>query len=63
MEVTNRGGGIGQIQILVNGKMRIDDARDVNVDNNAASASLVADLAGFMIPGQKNRIQVMAGDC
>ena len=60
--LTNRGGGIGKVVVLVNGKEVAADARGGQVDPKAAKAELVLDLAGDprVLPGAENTIEVLA---
>ncbi|MDQ3817056.1 MAG: caspase family protein, partial [Acidobacteriota bacterium] len=61
VKLANRGGGIGRVRVLVNGKEIVADARGPKPDPQAAHAELTVDLAGApVIPGQENRIQVVA---
>ena len=59
--VTNRGGGIGRVVVMVNGKERSADARGPKPDENAKEATLSIDLKGDprLVPG-KNRVEVIA---
>ncbi len=61
VKLTNRGGGIGQVQILVNGKEFVGDARAIGFDANAKEATLTVSLkdAPFIL-GKENRIEVIA---
>jgi WD40 repeat protein len=60
VEVANRGGGIGRIQVLVNNKELLSDARDPNLDQNAANATVTVDLAGASVkPGEPNEVRVV----
>lgn len=59
--LTNRGGGIGRVRVLVNGKEFAADARGPTPDAQAPTAHLVVDLAGApVMPGQPNTIEVLA---
>jgi len=61
IEVTNRGGGIGKVRVLVNGKEIAADARGPKPDPQAAHANLTVDLSGAsIIPGKPNLVQVVA---
>lgn len=61
--LANRGGGIGPVQVFVNGKEVVADARDDKLRRNPQTprASLTVDLrqSSFM-PGQANSIRVYA---
>jgi uncharacterized caspase-like protein len=62
INVINRGGGIGRVQVFVNDSLLTEDAREgQQVDSNAARASLVMDLsrAANGNPGEKNRVRVV----
>ncbi len=60
LHLANRGGGMGRVQVLVNGKEVITDARGANLDPQAASAELQVDLAGAPLkPGEPNTIEVI----
>src|SRR5262249_33383371 len=61
--LTNRGGGIGRVVVLVNGKERTDDARPRKaLDANAAKLDVRVDLSNDprIVPGQKNTVEVLA---
>jgi hypothetical protein len=61
ISLTNRGGGIGKVRVLVNGKEVAADARGPSPDPNAQKSEITVDLAGGAIrPGQLNTIQVLA---
>jgi WD40 repeat protein len=61
IRLKSRGGGIGKIRVLVNGKEIAADARGPRFDPNAAKASLTVDLAGAALrPGAENRVEVVA---
>jgi len=61
IQLTNRGGGLGKVQIFVNGKEVVADARPVGFDSATARATLTADLAGApFLSGQDNDIRVVA---
>jgi WD40 repeat protein len=61
VKLTNRGGGIGQVQVLFNGKELIADARPTSFNPNLPSATLTIDLSKAAIKaGQENRIAVVA---
>ena len=61
IKIKNRGGGIGQIQILINGKEFIADARPARFDSNVPESTLTVSLndAPFFA-GQENKIEVVA---
>lgn len=60
IHLSNQGGGIGQVRVLVNGKEIAADARGANPNPNAAKADLTVDLAGAAIaPGQVNKVEVV----
>jgi hypothetical protein len=60
IKLTNRGGGIGKVVVLINGKEMKADARGERVDPAAKTAELSIDVKGhpYLIPGKKNRIEV-----
>ena len=60
IDLINRGGGIGEIQILINGKEAIADARSSNVNPNADSLTVFYQIVGhpYIKPGTLNEIQV-----
>ena len=62
LHLENRGGGIGQVRILVNGKELVEDARPPGSDARAATLDIEVDLAGshLMRAGGDNRIEVVA---
>ncbi|MCO6512569.1 MAG: caspase family protein [Aridibacter famidurans] len=63
IEITlrNRGGGIGPVQVLVNGKEVVADARPDGFDPDTREASLAVSLEGAaFLPGADNRIEVVA---
>jgi uncharacterized caspase-like protein len=64
VKLTNRGGGIGQVQILVNGKEFIKDARPSNFDPNTKEpVTLSVSLKDAPLVGnQENKIEVVAGN-
>jgi WD40 repeat protein/Flp pilus assembly protein TadD len=60
--LTNRGGGIGRVVVLINGKELTHDARPRDASADAPKLSLQLDLAGDprLVPGQKNTLEVLA---
>ena len=62
--LTNRGGGIGRVQVFLNGKEFLADARDEQLKRNpnVPSATLVVDLskASSTVVGKDNEVQVVA---
>ena len=62
--LTNRGGGIGRVQVFVNGKEYLPDARDEKLKQNpnGAQASLNIDLskASSTRAGRENQVRVVA---
>ena len=63
LTLVNRGGGLGRVTVLINGKEVLADARDASVDPTAARADLAPlALAGhpYLVPGRKNTIEVRA---
>ena len=59
LHLTNRGGGIGRVQVFVNGKAHLADARTPKFDVGAAKAKLVVDLAAAATAGQKTLIRIV----
>ena len=60
LTLRNRGGGIGLVQVLVNGKELAADARGSSFNSNASEAELTVDLSGSdYVPGQANTIRVV----
>ncbi len=62
IRLRNRGGGIGRVAVLVNGRELAADVRGPAVDPNAAEAALEVPLASnpYLVPGAENRIEVRA---
>src|ERR1043166_6498082 len=61
VKLVNRGGGIGQAQVLVNGKEFIRDARPAGFDPRQPSATLSISLEGApLVAGKENRVEVVA---
>ncbi|MEQ1585792.1 MAG: caspase family protein [Cyclobacteriaceae bacterium] len=62
IHLTNRGGGIGEVNLFVNGKEVIKDLRDANVKPEAPTASLKVFVGNHrnIIKGQENLIGVKA---
>ncbi|MFO0867073.1 MAG: hypothetical protein U0744_20935 [Gemmataceae bacterium] len=61
LKLANRGSGIGKVQVFVNGKELLADARGPSVDPKAKEATLVVDLASApsLKPGQENVVEVV----
>jgi WD40 repeat protein len=60
VKLTNRGGGIGQVQVLVNGKEFVKDARSKEFDVNAKEAVLTVSLENApFVSGAENKIEVV----
>ncbi len=59
VELTNRGGGIGRVQVFVNGKEFRADARGPGVNPAAARARLTVDVSGALNPGARNDVRVV----
>ena len=55
------GGGIGKVQVFVNGKELLADARGPAIDPRAKDAKLTVDLAGApsLKPGENNKIEIV----
>ncbi len=61
LKVRNRGGGIGQVQILINGKEFVEDARPPKFNAKIKTTSLSVSLKDApFIAGGENRIEVVA---
>src|SRR6266498_1842040 len=62
VKLRNRGGGIGPVQILVNGTEMTADARPPGTDPQAKEVTLEIDLskAKQVLPGKENRVEVIA---
>ncbi|MCO6511718.1 MAG: caspase family protein, partial [Aridibacter famidurans] len=61
VSLRNRGGGIGPVQVLVNSKEVVEDARPEGFDPEAGSATLRVSLEGApFLAGKENRIEVVA---
>jgi hypothetical protein len=60
LTLTNRGGGIGRVQIVVNGKEVIADARPANFDASVKQATFIADLVNAsLLAGEANQIRII----
>ena len=62
IKLTNQGGGIGKIVVLVNGQELQGDARGPKPNADARETTLTVDLSAAinLIPGQENVIEVIA---
>src|SRR5439155_2186294 len=63
VRLKNRGGGIGRVQVFVNDKEVIADARGPQTNPNDKERSIPVDLyqyRRFMVPGEENRVRVVA---
>ena len=62
LTVTDRGGGIGKVVVLVNGKERSADARPAGTAADAKEVTVEVDLKGDkrVEPGKRNRVEVVA---
>jgi WD40 repeat protein/uncharacterized caspase-like protein len=61
IKLKNRGGGIGRVRVLVNGKEVVSDARSPGLDPQADRVELGVELSGAPFrPGSKNEISVQA---
>ncbi len=60
--LANRGGGIGKVVVLVNGKELTGDARPRDAAAGAAKLDVRLDLSNDprLVPGQKNKVEVVA---
>ena len=61
LTLTNRGGGIGRVQVFVNGKELVADARGPKPDPTAKTAVLTVDVshAPGLVPGKPNAVWVV----
>jgi hypothetical protein len=60
LKLANRGGGIGKVQVFVNGRELIADARGPKFDVNDDTATMSVDLSGAVVkPGEKNDVRVV----
>ncbi|MFO0867122.1 MAG: hypothetical protein U0744_21190 [Gemmataceae bacterium] len=61
LKLANRGGGIGKVQVFVNGKELLADARGPGLNAATKEATLVVDLANApsLKPGQENVVEVV----
>ena len=60
LDVVNRGGGIGRVQVFVNGKELLADARGPKPEPDAKKATLTVDLSAVhLIPGKPNKVEVV----
>jgi len=61
IKLKNRGGGIGRVQVFVNGKELLADARGPRSNPDAGEATLTIDLSdAHALRGQPNQIRVVA---
>ncbi|NVN99085.1 MAG: caspase family protein, partial [Geobacteraceae bacterium] len=61
ISLKNRGGGIGKVRVLVNGKEIAADARGSKPDADAKAVELPVEIPeSLLIPGKENTIQVLA---
>ena len=60
LDLTNRGGGIGKVQVFVNGRELLADARGDKPEPDAAKQTLTVDLNGaHVLPGQPNVVRIV----
>jgi WD40 repeat protein len=61
LALANRGGGIGKLQVFVNGRELLADARGSKFDPARSNAEVKIDLAGAptLKPGEKNRVTIV----
>ena len=61
LSLSNRGGGLGRVQVFVNGVELKADARGPGVNPNAPQATLTVDVshAPSLVPGKQNTIRVV----
>ena len=62
IHLTNQGGGIGRVEVLINGKEAEEDARKDTALSNGSHLDVDLDVAGsrFLKPGEKNVVEVRA---
>ena len=62
VNLKNRGGGIGKVKILINGKEVASDARAASFDPDSKQATINFSIEDhpYLIPGQENTITVQA---
>jgi WD40 repeat protein len=62
IHLTNRGGGIGRVEVLINGKEVEADARGQSANPNAQQLDLAVDVGNqsFLVPGGDNVLEVRA---
>ncbi|MDQ3817421.1 MAG: caspase family protein, partial [Acidobacteriota bacterium] len=61
INLQNRGGGIGRVQVFINKKEIVADARPQGFDTKTKQATLKVDLSQYLyIPGKPNEIRVVA---
>ena len=60
--LTNQGGGIGRVEVIINGKEVTDDARPRGANAGATKLNLKLDLSADprLLPGRTNKIEVRA---
>lgn len=60
LKLASQGGGIGKVQVFVNGRELLVDARGPKFDPAAATATMNVDLAGaVVVPGKKNEVRIV----
>ena len=61
LTLTNRGGGIGRVQVFVSGKELVADARGPKPDSTAKTAVLTVDVshAPGLVPGKPNTVRIV----
>jgi WD40 repeat protein/uncharacterized caspase-like protein len=60
LKLTNRGGGIGRVQVFVNDKEVVADARGANFEASAKQATVIVDLTNTsMLAGKANQIRIV----
>jgi hypothetical protein len=61
VKLKNRGGGIGPVQVFINGSEIIADVRPKGLDPKAKQVAFEIDLSKVsFIPGEKNQIKILA---
>jgi WD40 repeat protein len=62
IKATGQGGGVGQIEVRLNGKQILDDARGGTVSRGSKEEGTSVELAGDprLLPGRKNTVETIA---
>jgi len=62
VHLTNRGGGIGEVKIYINGKEIASDARGDQINPDIQNLTITQDISNhpYLVPGKNNTIEVKA---